>query len=270
MKNIKTSLAASLLLLPLITFAESAVTEEEKMALAKASQNPLAAMISLPLQNNTNFNVGPESDTQNVLLVQPVIPIDLNDEWNIIARTIMPVATQPGSLTGDGTKTGIGNTQVVAYFSPKESYNGWTWGAAPVLMLPASNTDYGSKEWGGGLSVIGLKMPGNWVYGGLVTQLWAPSGDNSAQINSTSMQYFINYNLPDGWYLSTAPTMTYNWRAKAGERWTVPIGGGGGKVFKWGDQAMNFSLRAYTNVVKPTDNSADWTLQAQLTFMFPK
>jgi len=295
LKNMKTSLVASLLMLPLVTFAEPAavadgtVTETsliheaidtthkepasadaEKMALAKASQNPLAAMISVPFQNNTNFNIGPDNDTQNVLLFQPVVPFDLNDEWNVIARTIIPITTQPGSLTGDGTKTGLGNTQLVAYFSPKETFHDWTWGVAPVLMLPASNTDYGSKEWGGGLSAVALTMPGKWVFGGLVTQVWAPSGDESVQINSTALQYFINYNLHDGWYLSSAPTMTYNWRAQSGDRWTVPIGGGGGKVFKWGKQPINFSLRAYTNVVKPTDSSSDWTLQAQITFMFPK
>ena len=291
MINIKTSLAVSLLLLPLVTFAAPAVVNDatttdastihgaiqttsqadgEQMALAKASQNPLAAMISIPFQNNTNFNIGPDNDTQNVMLFQPVIPIEFNDEWNVIVRTIVPITTQPEFITGDGTKTGLGNTQVVAYFSPKDLFHNWTWGVAPILMLPASSTDYGSKEFGGGLSAIALTMPGKWVLGGLVSQVWAASGDESKQINSTSLQYFVNYNLADGWYLSSAPTMSYNWRAKSGERWTIPIGGGGGKVFKWGEQAINFSLRAYTNVVKPTDNSSDWTLQAQLTFMFPK
>lgn len=295
MINIKKSLAVSLLVLPLVTFAapqsvsDAAPTDtstvhgaidashkappvasEGSTALAKAAQNPLAAMISMPFQNNTNFNIGPDNDTQNVLLVQPVVPFDLNDEWNVITRTIIPITTQPGSLTGDGTKTGLGNTQLVAYFSPKETFHDWTWGVAPILMLPASNTDYGSKEWGGGLSAVALTMPGKWVFGGLVNQVWAPSGDESAQINSTSLQYFVNYNLADGWYLSSAPTMTYNWRAKSGERWTVPVGGGFGKIFHWGKQAMNFSLRAYGNVEKPTDDSSDWTLQTQLTWMFPK
>lgn len=304
MNTVKKSLVLSCLVLPMLSFSaetkktESSIaaasiphpttqSEEEstihtavaatapsaaqsKEALAKASQNPLASMISLPFQNNTNFNVGPDNQTQNVLLVQPVIPFSLNEDWNLIQRTIIPVTTQPDFITGDGTNTGIGNTQVVAYFSPKEPFHGVTWGVSPVLMLPASNTDYGSKEWGYGLSAVALTMPGKWVIGGLVTQLWAPSGDNSAQINSTAMQYFINYNFSDGWYASTAPTMTYNSRAAAGDRWLVPVGAGGGKVFHWGKQAMNFSLRAYKNVVKPTGNSSDWTLQTQLTFMFPK
>ena len=294
MIDIKTSLAVSLLILPLVAFAaptavgDAAETEESTihgaidatqkappsadgdMALAKASQNPLAAMISVPFQNNTNFNLGPDNDTQNVLLFQPVMPFDLNDDWNIIGRTIMPITTQPGYITQDGTKTGLGNTQVVAYFSPKETFNGWTWGVAPVLMLPASAKEYGSKEWGGGFSAVALTMPGKWVYGGLVTQIWADSGDDSDQINSTSLQYFVNYNLSDGWYLSSAPTMTYNWRAESGDRWTVPVGGGAGRIVHWGKQPINISLRAYGNVVKPTDNSSDWTLQTQFTWMFPK
>ena len=289
MKNIKTSLAVSLLVLPLVTFAAPAAVddvaiaekstvhgavhataEDKTSALAKAAQNPLAAMISMPFQNYTNFNIGPDNDTQNVLLFQPVMPFDLNDDWVIIGRTIIPITTQPGSLTGDGTKTGLGNTQVVPYFSPKETFHDWIWGVAPVLMLPASNTNYGSKEWGGGLSALAVKMPGKWVIGGVLTQIWAPSGDESPQINSTTLQYFVNYNLADGWYLSSAPIMTYNWHAKSGDRWNVPIGGGGGKIFHWGKQPINFSLRAYTNVVKPTDNSSDWTLQTTLTWMFPK
>lgn len=297
MIDIKTSLAVSLLILPLVTFAAPAAVDDAAetgastvhkaigatdkaapaagggdLALAKASQNPLAAMISVPFQNNANFNAGPDDDTQNVLLFQPVIPFDLNDDWNIIGRMIMPITTQPGSLTKEqgSSKTGIGNTQIVAYFSPKETFHDWTWGVSPVLMLPASDDNFGSKEWGGGFSVVALTMPGKWVYGGLVTQLWAPSGDDSSQITSTSLQYFINYNLSDGWYLSSAPTMTYNWRADAGDRWTVPMGGGVGRIVHWGKQPINISLRAYGNVVKPTSDSSDWTLQTQFTWMFPK
>jgi len=285
MKIVKKPLILACMALPILAF--SAETEKthssiaaasvapaaasvDKGALAKQAQNPLASMISLPFQTNTNFNIGPDNDTNNILYVQPVIPIDYNEDWNIIQRTILPVITQPDIITGDGTKTGIGNTQVVAYFSPKEPYHGIVWGVSPVLMLPASNTDFGSKEWGYGLSAVALAMPGKWVFGGLLTQLWAPSGDNSAQINSTAFQYFINYNLDDGWYLTTTPTMTYNSRSVPGERWTVPLGGGVGKVFHWGKQAINFRVIGYKNVVKPTANSADLTLQMQFTLMFPK
>ncbi len=300
MKTIKTSLVVSCLTLPILAFsAETQITDPsvehreesalqaaahttgstvhptsdaaaKQLALAKASQNPLATMVSLPFQSNINFNIGPNNQTQNVLNIQPVIPFELNDDWNIIQRTILPVTTQPTYFTGDGKKTGLGNTSVVAYLSPKASYHGINWGISPLLMLPASNTALGTKEWGYGISAVALTMPGKWLIGGLFNQVWAPSGNNSAQINLTSFQYFINYNLPDGWYISSAPTMNYNNRAEAGDRWTVPVGIGGGKVFHYGKQAMNISLRAYKTVVKPNANSSDWTLQTQFTLMFPK
>ncbi|PHS38717.1 MAG: hypothetical protein COB07_07780 [Sulfurovum sp.] len=154
MNTLKKSLVLSCLALPLLSFAAESVTADAPPAaksssglkLAHAAQNPLSAMISLPFQNNINLNVGPDNQTQNVLLVQPVLPFSLNDDWNLIQRTIMPVTTQPGYITGDGTKTGLGNTQVLAYFSPKKDFNGWYFGASPVFILPASSTNYGSKN----------------------------------------------------------------------------------------------------------------------------
>lgn len=279
MKTIKTSLILSCLALPLLSFAAEtaasdvppAAKKHSSLELAQAAQNPLTAMISLPFQNNTNLNVGPDNQTQNILLVQPVFPFELNDDWNLIQRTIMPITTQPGYITGDGTKTGLGNTQVTAYFSPKDSFNGWYFGVSPVLILPASSTNYGSRNWGYGASAVALTMPGTWVIGVLFTQQWMAAGADSAQVNTTTLQYFVNYNIPDtgGWYLSTTPTMTYNKRAAAGNRFDIPVGGGVGKIFHWGKQPINFRTNVYKSVVKPTANSSDWHVQAQLTFMFP-
>lgn len=287
MKIVKKTLALSVLALPLLSFAAEAVTADapapdqmddriavtyspsDKKSLAKAAQNPLSAMISLPFQNNTSFNVGPDNQTQNILLVQPVIPFSLNDDWNLIQRTIMPVTTQPGFITGDGTKTGLGNTQVLAYFSPKAAYHGWYFGISPVLDLPASSKHYGSQNWGYGLSGVALTMPGKWVVGLLLTQEWIPAGAGSAQVNRATFQYFVNYNLSDGWYLTSNPAMTYNKRAAAGDRFNIPVGGGVGKIVKWGKQPINLSLKAFKNVVKPNGNSADMSVQAQVQFLFP-
>lgn len=279
MNTLKKSLVLSCLALPLLSFAAEpaasdappAAKEHSTLELAQAAQNPLTAMISLPFQNNVNLNVGPSNQTQNVLLVQPVFPFELNEDWNLIQRTIAPVTTQPGYITGDGQKTGIGNTQVLAYFSPKKDFNGWYFGASPLLILPASTTNYGSTNWGYGGSAVALTMPGNWVIGVLFTQQWMAANSDSAQVNTTTVQYFANYNIPDtgGWYLSTTPTMTYNKRAAAGNRFNIPVGGGVGKVFHWGKQAMNFRTNIYKNVVKPNANSSDWQIQSQLTFMFP-
>lgn len=290
MNTVKKSLVISCLALPILAFSAEAVTADappaeqddlahsatatthttsDKKSLAKAAQNPLSAMISLPFQNNTSFNVGPDNQTQNVMLIQPVIPFSLNEDWNLIQRTIMPVTTQPGFITGDGTKTGLGNTQVLAYFSPKAAYHGWYFGISPVIDLPASSNHYGSKNWGYGLSGVALTMPGKWVVGLLLTQEWIPAGAGSDQVNRATFQYFVNYNLSDGWYLTSNPAMTYNKRAATGDRFNIPVGGGVGKIVKWGKQPINLSLKAFKNIVKPNGNSADMSVQAQVQFLFP-
>ena len=113
-------------------------------------------------------------------------------------------------------------------------------------------------------------MPGKWVVGMLLTQEWIPAGAGSEQVNSTTFQYFVNYNLSDGWYLTSNPPMTYNKRAAAGDRFNIPVGGGVGKIVHWGKQPINLSAKVFKNVVKPSGNSADTTLQVQVQFLFPK
>ncbi len=250
--------------------------------LAKQAQNPIANLISLPLQNNTNFNVGPKQRTQNILNVQPVWPFSINENWNVITRTILPVAyVSSGTVGGDKfvpTPTdhdylfGLGDTTFTAFFSPKDSGK-LTWGVGPVALIPTATDDLlGVDEWGGGLSVVVLGMPGNWVVGSLFSNVWTPEeNDGSRAVNIFTWQYFINYNIPDGngLYLTSAPIMTANWEADSDDRWTIPIGGGGGKIFKIGTQPDNGQVSAYYNVEKP-EFGADWQLRLQLQFLFPK
>ncbi len=264
MNLIKTSLAVSYLLLPILSFAE-----ESQTGLAKKAQNPLTSMISLPIEENAYFDIGPDNETQHVINVQPVIPYQLNEDWNIISRAIIPITVQPKYLTRGSQQTGLGNTTFLPYFSP-QPVDGLTWGVAPALMFPASRADIGSKEWGGGLSGAFILSTGKWVVGTVATQIWAPSGSESEQISMLSVQYFVNYNLDDGLYISTTPMNTYNSRAKSGERWTVPLGLGVGKVFKYGTQAINAKITGYKHVVKPTANSADWQIMLEITFLFPE
>ena len=286
--------------------------------LAKAAQNPVANMISLPLQNNTNFKGGPLERTQNILNIQPVYPISLSEDWNLITRTILPVVSQPG-LTGikvvgdeiivdpegkvEKDRTfGLGDTTFTAFFSPKDSGK-LTWGVGPVLLLPTATDDaLGSDKWGLGPSAVLLTMPGNWVVGSLFSNLWSVGGSGDQDINLFTWQYFINYNIPDGngLYLTSAPiipgeqmmqlTMDYdaiakagsmlgsgavivlddtNWEAESDNRWTVPFGGGIGKIFKIGKQPVNAQVSAYYNVEKP-EYGPDWQLRLQMQFLFPK
>jgi len=239
--------------------------------LAKKTQNPVADLISLPLQWNSYFETGPKGKTQNVLLIQPVIPVSLNDDWNFIARPIIPLLEQPPLIDTQNRNHGLGNIQFQGFFSPKEKVGDWIIGFGPYLEFPTNSGPdgrFGSDNWSAGPAFVALKMEGPWVYGGLVTQLWSYQG-NDPEVNTTAFQPFINYNMQDGWYLSSAPVITANWSADSSQQWTVPIGGGVGKVFKIGKQPVNASIRAYHNVESPR-NGSDWQLQFQIQFLFPK
>jgi hypothetical protein len=241
----------------------SNVHAAENSDLAKQAQNPIANLISLPLQNNTNFNVGPDNRTQNILNVQPVYPVSLGDNWNLITRTILPVMSQP--LADGDRENGLGDSTFTGFFSPKDSGK-LTWGVGPVVIIPTSTDDsLGNGDWGGGLSAVFLGMPGNWVVGSLFSNVWAPD------VNLFTWQYFINYNIPtgNGLYLTSAPIMPANWEADSSDRWTIPVGGGIGKIFKIGKQPVNGQVSAYYNVEKPKFG-ADWQLRLQLQFLFPK
>ena len=264
MKTTLKTLSLAALLLPNMALAGHS-TEE----LAKAAQNPIANMISLPLQNNTNLNIGPDDATQNILNVQPVYPFSLNDDWNVITRTIVPITSNPDALTGDGRIDGIGDTTFTAFFSPKNSEI--TWGVGPILVMPtASNDALGSDKWSAGLSAVALAMPGRWVVGGVISNVWSFAGSGTNKINFFTLQPFINYNFDGGWYATTAPIITANWEADSDHKWTVPLGGGFGKIFKIGQQPINAQLSLYNNVVTPDDFGAQWQVRAQIQFLFPK
>jgi hypothetical protein len=227
-------------------------------------------LISLPLQNNTNFGVGPDERTQNILNVQPVWPVTINENWNFITRTIEPVVS---SLLANGEReNGLGDTVFTGFFSPNNSGK-LTWGVGPVVLIPTATDDaLGDDEWGGGVSVVLLTQPGNWVVGSLFSNVWTPEEDDGGRaVNLFTWQYFINYNIPggNGLYLTTAPINTANWEADSKNQWTIPVGGGVGKIFKIGKQPVNGQISAYYNVEKPTFG-ADWQLRLQLQFLFPK
>jgi len=254
--------------LPVLSFSEGmSVAEQEK--LAKAAQNPVASMISLPFQNNTNLNIGPNDETQNILNIQPVWPFAINDDFNVITRTIVPVTSNPDVFTGEGRVGGIGDTVFTAFISPSAASD-VTWGVGPMILLPTATDDaLGQDTWGAGISAVFLAMPGKWVVGSLLSNLWSVGGGD-ADINLFTWQPFINYNLEDGWYVVTAPIITANWEADSDHRWTVPLGGGVGKIFRIGKQPINAQLSLYNNVVTPDDYGAEWQVRAQFQFMFPK
>jgi len=262
-----TILAAAILAAALPAHAELSAEE-----LAKLAQNPVGNLISLPFQNNTNLNFGPEKGTQNILNIQPVIPISVSSEWNVITRTIVPIIWNPSLAPGDSKTSGIGDTSFTAFLSPAKPGE-WIWGVGPVVQLPTnSNAELGNENWGLGPSgvVLHLKHGDPWVYGALVNNVWSVSSSGQGGgYNNGLIQPFINYNFPGGLYLISAPIMTVDWKADGGNKWTVPLGGGVGKIFHFGKLPVNTQLSAYYNVVKP-DFGADWQIRAQVQLMFPK
>jgi len=247
-----------------LLYAQS--TEE----LAKAAQNPVASMISLPFQNNTSFGYGPEDDIQNVLNIQPVWPFSLSPNWNLISRTILPVVYQP-DLPGVEGDFGLSDLNPTLFLSPAKPGK-VIWGVGPTITLPTATADVlGTGKWSGGVAAVALTMPGRWVLGALVNQQWSFAGDEDRRdVNLMVLQYFVNYNFAGGWYLTSAPLNTANWAAASGDVWTVPVGGGFGKIIP-GKPPLNVTLQAYYHVVKPDHlPAADWTLRFQVQLMFPK
>ncbi len=259
----------ALLILMLVIARVGHGQEKSDEDLAKATQNPLASMISLPFQNNTNFGIGPDDDVQNILNIQPVWPFSLGEDWNFITRTIIPVISQPGVAPGESRTNGLGDVTLTGWVSPKNSGK-WIWGVGGALVLPTATDDaLGNDKWSVGPSVVVLTMPGKWVIGSLISNVWSVGGSGDQDVNFFTWQYFINYNMDNGWYLTSAPIITANWEADSNNTWTVPFGGGIGKIFRIGKQPLNAQVSAYYNVEKPA-SGADWQLRLQLQMMFPK
>jgi hypothetical protein len=250
--------------------AASAPSSPGAADLVKQAQNPIANLISLPLQNNLNFGVGPGDDVQYVLNIQPVIPVAIGESWNLINRTIVPVVYQPSLGPGIGSEFGLGDVQYQGYFSPSKA-GPLTWGVGAVMQFPTATDDVlGTGKWSAGPGFVALRSDGPWVYGGLINNIWSFAGDDDrADVNQMLIQPFVNYNFEHGWYLMTAPIITANWEASSDDRWTVPLGGGIGKLLKFGNQPVNISLQAYGYVERPA-GGPEWGLRFQVQFLFPK
>ncbi|HLJ85410.1 MAG TPA: neuromedin U [Candidatus Angelobacter sp.] len=260
--------------------------------LQKATQNPVSSLISVPIQNNTNFGIGPFDRNQNVLNIQPVIPVQASENWNVIIRWIAPIVWQPApgtanlELFGINEDTpaflaaqeaqknagvfGFGDMNPTFFLSPAKAHK-LTWGVGPVFVLPtATSRALGQGKFSLGPSVVALVQPGPWTIGILANNAWSVAGHSDrSSVNQMTFQYFINYNLKKGWYLSSAPILTANWRASSGNVWTVPAGGGIGRVFALGLQPVNISAQFYGNAAHPASGSP-WGMRLSMAFLFPK
>ena len=245
--------------------------EARTAALAKAAQNPVADMISFPMQNNTNFGIGPYGRDQDVLNFQPVIPLHLTKNWNLITRTILPVVWQPDASqpTGQGWY-GLGDLNPSLFFSPAKSGK-LIWGVGPALVFPtATAPELGQGKVSAGPGVVALTTPGHWVIGALANNVWSFAGTGSRPpVNQFLLQYFVNYNMKGGWYVTTSPIITADWRASSGNALTLPFGGGFGRIMKIGFQPVNLQLQFFGNAKYPAGTSP-WGMRFQVALLYPK
>jgi hypothetical protein len=232
-------------------------------ALAKKLANPVASLISVPVQQNLDYgyaNDGWKSTTN----FQPVIPISLSEDWNIISRTILPY-NYTEDVVRPGSAKGFGDILQSAFFSPKDpTSKGWIWGVGPVASIPVGDDDFTTDEWLLGPTAVFLKQQDAWTYGALANHVWDVSGDTD--VSTTYLQPFLSYAAGGGVTYGLSIESTYNWNS---EQWTVPIIVSYSKVTKIGSQLVSLSagLRAYAD--KP-DGGPDWGLRFVCTFLFPK
>lgn len=251
--------------------------EEESDDLSKKIQNPIASLISVPFQNNSDFGVqlyDPVQQvyftgTKNTLNIQPVIPFNLSEKVTLIARTIIPIISLP--LDIDKTQSGLGDINMSLYLTPGNPGK-VIFGAGLALGLPTAmhSNILGSGKFSMGPGIVALVQPGTWTIGGLAQNTWSVAGDEDrADVNLFYSQIFITKGLQKGWYINTAPIITANWEAESGSQWTLPLGAGAGRLFKLGKLPVNAQVGYYGYVVKPK-NGPNSQLRVQAVLLFPK
>jgi hypothetical protein len=252
----------------IIALATSTALQAQEADLAQKLANPVADLISVPIQSNLDFGVGPGDGTIWRTNIQPVIPFSISDDWNLISRTILPVIDQEGlAPAGDALDaSGLGDITQSFFFSPKESSP--IWGVGPVFLLPSATDDLlGGEQWGIGPTAVILKQEGPWTYGALANHLWDVAGnDDRASVNATFLQPFVSYITPTKTTFTFNTETTYDWH---NDQWIVPVNFIVSQLFKIGDQPVQAFVGARYYVETPS-GGPEWGFRLGMTFLFPK
>lgn len=248
--------------------------EDDTAELAKKALNPIAAMYSLPVQYNWDQKIGPTGDgMHSVTNIQPVLPFSVNEDWNLISRTILPVIDQQG-LAADGLadKSGIGDVTQSFFFSPKRpTESGWIWGAGPAILIPTGSDELlSSKQWGLGPTAVALKQSNGWTRGILANHIWGLNGsppDDKEKVNATFLQPFLMYTTHTYTSFGVNTESTYDWQSK---EWSVPINLFITQILKIGGQPISIQAGPRYWADSPKDGEHGWGFRAALTLLFPK
>lgn len=240
----------------------------EHAALAKELNNPVANLISVPLQLNWDTGIGPKDADRSTLNVQPVWPFSLNEDWNLISRTILPITYLESTADGVDSVFGLGDIVQSLFFSPKKPVGGWILGGGPVFLLPtATENALKSKQFGLGPTAVALRQQDGWTYGALANHIWGVNNpDDREQVNATFLQPFLVYTTPTAVSYSLNSESTYDWTSR---QWTVPINLAVSKLTTLGNQKVSFQLGGRYYAETP-DGGPDWGLRFNVTLLFPK
>jgi len=278
MKKIMIVISAGLVFLTFFTLNPPAQAESTSGAgkggdaeLAQELSNPLADLMSIPFQMNYDRDIGPLDDGRKLQTnIQPVIPFSLNEDWNVISRTIIPVIDQDDIFPGEGSQFGLGDINLSLFFSPKKPTSaGLIWGIGPVLLFPtATDSLLGAKKWGAGPAVVALTTRGPWTVGFLANHLWSYAGDSDRQdISSTFVQPFAAYTWPSAWTVSLQSESTYNWKT---EKWSIPINAAVSKLVRWGKLPVSLQAGVGYWAESPETGPEGFRFRLQANFVLPK